>query len=212
MRSAGIILAVAALNLGGLGQTVGQGYKLDYPKQAFGFRGTLSGQIAKAPDPVYGWFEMKVIKVVSFTRGNKTRTRSPQALTKVWKDKYVAVLGVKGMEALKVGDKVTVVVFNREVHLRATKVSKDKPPDGDATGASREQNTQQDATHAKKEGAEKRGKVAAAKLSLIKTGYLETGKPDLVGKGIVRLKQFLKDYGDTPSASEARRLLKMFAE
>ena len=34
---------------------------------------------------------------------------------------------LEDMPELKVGDMVTVVVANREVHLRATKVLKDKP-------------------------------------------------------------------------------------
>jgi hypothetical protein len=137
-----IILAVAALaggvmlNFGDSRQALGSDYKLEMPKEAFGFSGTLSAQVVKAPDKVYGWFEIKVVKVVSFARNNKTRLRSPVALTKVWKDKYVAILGVKGMPELKVGDMVTVVAATHEVHLRATKVSKDKPVEAKPNGES----------------------------------------------------------------------------
>lgn len=107
------------------------GYKLDYPKEAFGFVGTLSAEVAKAPHPKYGWFEIKVVKVVKFGSKNKTKIKNVTVLTKVWVDKYVAVLGVKGMEELKVGDMVTVEVTNHEVHLRASKVTKDKAPDAE---------------------------------------------------------------------------------
>ncbi len=141
MRSAAIILTVAMLaegailKVGDSRQALGSDYKLEMPKEAFGFSGTLSAQVAKAPDKVYGWFEIKVVKVISLARKNKTKLKSPVALTKVWKDKYVAVLGVKGMEELKVGDMVTVVAAAHEVHLRATRVTKDKPvetkPDGE---------------------------------------------------------------------------------
>jgi hypothetical protein len=220
MRSAAIILAVLAGGLiltgGDAGPASAANYKLDMPKEAFGFRGTLSAQVARAPDKVYGWFEIKVVKVLSFARGNRTRLRTPQALTRVWKDKYAAVLGVKGMPELKVGDMVTVAVFVREVHLRASKVSKDKPmaarPDADATADGRKNKAEAEGARAQQEAAEKRGKVAAAKLNLIKTGYLEAGKADLVNKGVVRLKQFLQEYGDTSSAAEARRLLQRFAK
>ena len=123
MRSAAIILTVAMLaegailKVGDSRQALGSDYKLEMPKEAFGFSGTLSAQVAKAPDKVYGWFEIKVVKVISLARKNKTKLKSPVALTKVWKDKYVAVLGVKGMEELKVGDMVTVVAAAHEVHL-----------------------------------------------------------------------------------------------
>jgi len=145
MRSAAIILTVAVLavgfilNLGDPRQTLGDNYKLEMPKEAFGFSGTLSAQVVKEPDKVYGWFEIKVVKVISFAPNNKTKIKSANALTKAWKDKCVAVLGVKDMAELKVGDMVTVVAANREVHLRATKVSKDEPvkakPDDDVAAA-----------------------------------------------------------------------------
>jgi hypothetical protein len=138
MRIAAIIQAVAVLaggvilNFGDSRQALGDNYKLEMPKAAFGFSGTLSAQVAKAPDKVYGWFEIKVVKVIGFARNNKTKLRTPAALTKVWKDKYVAVLGVKGMPELKVGDMVTVTAFTREVHLRSSKVSKAKPVENEA--------------------------------------------------------------------------------
>ena len=81
--------------------------KLEMPKEAFGFSGKLSAEVVKAPDPVYGWFEIKVVKVVSLSSNNKTKIRSPNALTKAWKDKCVAVLGVKedaGTQGWRHGD------------------------------------------------------------------------------------------------------------
>ncbi len=220
MRGAAIRLAVAVLNLGGSGQALGQGYKLDYPKEAFGFRGTLAGQVARAPDPVYGWFEMKVIKVVSFAPGNRTRLRAPQALTRAWKGKYVAVLGVKGMGPLKVGDLVTVVVFNREVHLRASKVSKDRPiearPDGAGTAANEPRPTFAQRAEAylkyargREQGPEKAPPArptpkteAEAREALLVARDLLNRRQDLLG--FEKLEEVVEKYPGTRAAKEAR--------
>jgi hypothetical protein len=95
----------------------------------------------------------------------------------------------------------------RRAQEKAAKEKRDREE-----AARRKKKAEEDAIRAKKEAAELRVKTAAAKLRLIRTGYLETGKPDLVDTGIFRLKKFLKEYGDTPSAPEAKRLLKMYAD
>ena len=59
--------------------------KLEMPKEAFGFSGTLSAEVVKEPDKIYGWFQIKVVKVLSFAGNNKSKLRTPEALTKVWK-------------------------------------------------------------------------------------------------------------------------------
>ncbi len=122
-----LLAGIALLGFGNTGRALGEEIKLEMPKEAFGFSGTLSAEVVKEPDKTYGWFQIRVVKVIGFARNNKSKLRTPQALTKVWKGKCVAVLGVKGMAELKVGDMVTIVAAAHEVHLRATKVSKDKP-------------------------------------------------------------------------------------
>jgi len=97
-------------------------YKLEMPKEAFGFNGTLVATVTKAPDKVYGWFEIQVVDVVAFGRQNKSKLKNLPALNKTWQGKHVAILGVKDMPELKVGDTVTVDAAVHEVHLRATKV------------------------------------------------------------------------------------------
>ena len=37
--------------------------KLEMPKEAFGFKGTLTAQVVKDPDKTYGWFQVRVVKV-----------------------------------------------------------------------------------------------------------------------------------------------------
>ena len=184
------LLAVVALGLGASGQALGQN-KLDYPKEAFGFRGTLSGEVVKVPDKVYGWFEIKVVKVVSFSSGNRTRVTSPRALTEVWKDKCVAVLGVKGMAELKLGDRVTVTVYNREVHLRASKVTKEEPGEARPDGA----------------GTPEAGKTADERAE----AYLKYARK-LLDQGMTdrakeRLKEVVEKFPTTKSGEEAKKLL-----
>lgn len=197
MRSAAIHLAILVgilLNVGDARQALAQGYKLDYPKEAFGFSGTLSAQVAKAPDPVYGWFEIKIVKVKSFAGTNKTKLRTPNALTQVWQDKYVAILGVKGMPELKVGDMVLVTATNKEVHLRASKVAKEEPgeakPDGEA-----------------KPAPEKDKKANDARAE----SYLNYAKK-LLGQGMndkakERLKEIVEKFPLSKAAEEARKFL-----
>lgn len=130
-----LLAGIVLLGFGDRHQVQGEEIKLEMPKEAFGFSGTLSAEVVKEPDKTYGWFQIRVVKVIGFSRNNKSKLRTPQALTKLWKGKCVAVLGVKGMAELKVGDMVTIVAAAHEVHLRATKVTKDKPveakPDGE---------------------------------------------------------------------------------
>ena len=59
------------------------------PKEAFGFSGTLSAEVVKEPDKTYGWFQIRVVNVIGFARNNKSKLRTPQALTKIWKGKCV---------------------------------------------------------------------------------------------------------------------------
>jgi hypothetical protein len=118
MRNTTIILLVllAGIALPGFGNTgraPGEEIKLEMPKEAFGFSGTLSAEVVKEPDETCGWFQIRVVKVISFSRNNKSKLRTPQSLTKVWKDKYVAVPGVKGMPELAVGDMVTIEAQDR---------------------------------------------------------------------------------------------------
>ncbi len=127
MRSTIIILAVAVaaggiiLNLGDSRPALGADYKLEMPDEAIGFSGTLSAQVVK---PVSnGWFTVKIVKVISFTRKNTARL-NPAALTAVWKGKYAAVRGVKNMPELAVGDMVTIAAAQYEMHLRSTRVVK----------------------------------------------------------------------------------------
>ncbi len=133
MRSATIIQTAAVLTViilacGDSRQALGDDIKLDMPKEAFGFRGTLSAEVVKAPDPKNGWFQIRVVKVLGFAPNNMTKLNA-KALTEVWKDKCEAILGTKNnMPELKVGDMVTVTAATVEVHLRATRVTKDKPP------------------------------------------------------------------------------------
>ena len=128
-RSATVILAMAALVCAILNfdPQRASGDRKDglVPLEAMGFSGTLSGEVVKVPDKTWLFFQMKVIKVVSLGRNNKTSLKAA-ALTKVWKDMYVNVRGVKNMPALAVGDKITVVAAQFERHLRATNVSKQK--------------------------------------------------------------------------------------
>ena len=93
----------------GLGQALGEDkIEVSMPPEAVGFNGKLSGQVAK---PVSnGWFSIKVVKVLSLSSSNKTKLKA-KALTAVWKDKYVAVRGVKDMPQLKVGDMVIVTAY-----------------------------------------------------------------------------------------------------
>ena len=143
MRSAAIILTAAAtaggviLTFSDSRQALGDDIKLEMPKEAFGFVGTLSAQVVKAPDKVYGWFQVKVVKVIGLARNNQTRLKAA-ALTAVWKDKYVAVRGVPNMPELRAGDMVTIVAAQFEMHLRATKVTKQEGarPNGPAGAAS----------------------------------------------------------------------------
>jgi hypothetical protein len=197
MRSAAIRLVVLGggilLTFGDARRASGENYKLDYPKEAFGFSGTLSAEVARAPDKVYGWFEIKVVKVVGFARNNRTSVRSPKALTEVWKDKYVAVLGVKGMPDLQVGDMVTVVVVNREVHLRASEVSKAKPADAEPDGA---------APTAKKAEATVDPR-AEAYLNYARK-LIDQGMAD---KAKARLKEIVEKFPGSKPAEEASKLL-----
>ena len=116
---------------------LGADIKLEMPKEAVGFSGTLSAQVVKAPDKVYGWFQVKVVKVIGLARSNQTRLKAA-ALTAVWKDKYVAIRGVPNMPELNVGDMVTIVAAQFEMHFRATKVTKQEGarPGGPARAAS----------------------------------------------------------------------------
>ena len=120
-----MLIGSVILNFGDSCRVLGEEIKLEMPKEAFGFSGTLSAEVVKEPDKTYGWFQIRVVKVVSLARNNKTKLKTPIALTKVWKGKCVAVLGVKGMAELKVGDMVTIVAAQFEMHLRSTKVSKE---------------------------------------------------------------------------------------
>jgi len=139
MRKAAVVLAVVlaggvvpifgdahlAGNIGP-GQAFGaDDVQFTMPKEAIGFVGTLSGQVAKivVTDKWGTWVGIKVVKVSGFSPGNKCKL-SAEALTAVWKDKYANVRGVPGMPPLKVGDTVTVTAFQFEGHLRSTKVSK----------------------------------------------------------------------------------------
>ena len=87
----------------------------------------------------------------------------------------MAVLGVKGMAELKVGDMVTIVAAAREVHLRATKVSKDKaveakPEDHSATPQKRQPGAAKPETteRTREAGAHATGPVdSAARLRLL---------------------------------------------
>jgi hypothetical protein len=130
MRSAAIRLAAIAvgaiLSLSGSRQAVGQ-FKLEMPKEAAGFSGTLTAEVTKAP-AANGWFEIKVVKVTGLYANNRTQLNSA-GLTKVWKDKHVPILGPKGGPVLNVGDTVTVSAAAVEAHLRATRVIKNKAPD-----------------------------------------------------------------------------------
>lgn len=123
MRGAAIILAVLAggviLSLGDSPRALGDNIKIEMPKEALGFRGTLSAEVVKATDKTNGWFQIKVVKVIRFANANKTKLRTPKALTEVWKDKCAAILGVKtNMPELQVGDRVTVAAYTHEMHLR----------------------------------------------------------------------------------------------
>jgi hypothetical protein len=200
MRSPVIVLALLAgalLNLDDSRQALGQDNKLDYPKEAFGFSGTLSAQVVKAPDKVYGWFEIKVVKVMSFAPSNKTKIRNTKALTEAWKDKCVAVLGVKGMAELKVGDMVTVTAANKEVHLRATKVAKDEPgeakPDSEAKPAEKE----------KKDDARAEAYLKYAK-KLLDQGMIEKAKE--------RLKEIVERFPESKAGEEAKKSLEKLAK
>ena len=86
------------------------------PQEMIGFRGTVAGTVAKPPGK--DWFVMKVVKVVGFEPSNKVKL-SADALTAVWKDKYVAVLLLKNMPQLDVSEPVTVRAFQFEAHLRS---------------------------------------------------------------------------------------------
>jgi hypothetical protein len=97
------------------------------PPEAVGFSGTLSGQVAKAGGP--GWFVIKVVKVIGFNSKNRTRL-NVKALSAAWKDKYVTIVG-KNLPPVAVGDVVTVVGAQFEMHVRSTKVTKQ---DGDRSG------------------------------------------------------------------------------
>jgi hypothetical protein len=140
MRNAFILLAAAVLTFGvslnfggsrqaailGLAQALGEDkIEVSMPPEAVGFNGKLSGQVAK---PVSnGWFTIKVVKVLSLSSSNKSKLKA-KALTAVWKDKYVAVRGVKDMPQLKVGDMVIVTAYQFEMHIRSTKVTKPPAP------------------------------------------------------------------------------------
>jgi len=119
-----VLAGIALLGLGDPRQAWSDDIKLEMLNEASGFIGTLSAEVVKAPDKTNGWFQIRVIKVVSFARNNKTIVRTPAALTKVWKDKCVAVRGGKGMPELAVGDVVTITAAQFEMHLRSTRVSK----------------------------------------------------------------------------------------
>ncbi|MBS0207574.1 MAG: hypothetical protein JSS27_01345 [Planctomycetes bacterium] len=116
------VATCAAITFGDSSPAQAASYKLEMPKEAFGFNGTLVATVAKAPDKVYGWFEIQIVDVAAFGRQNKSKLKNLPALNKAWQGKYVAILGVKDMPELKVGDTVTVNAAVHEVHLRATKV------------------------------------------------------------------------------------------
>jgi hypothetical protein len=189
MRSAAILLLMAVLAgilvFGAPRPALGED-RLEIPREPLGFRGTLSGEVVKAPDKTYGWFEMKVVKVVSLSRGNQSSLKSSRGLTRVWKDKCVAVLGVKGMPELKVGDMVTVVAFNHEKHLRSTRVSKDRPPEAGADG-----DAKADEKHA--------GAALQAARKLIDQGKIEKAKEALM--------EIVEKFPTTKSGEEARKML-----
>lgn len=144
MRNVVIIVAVVllaggvTLNIDGSRQAFGdEDIKLSMPNEAVGFNGTLSAEVVKlgyasGPPADNNWFVIKVVKVIRFSAKNRTKVNA-KALTAAWKDKYVALRGVKGMPKLEVGDMVTVTAAQFEVHLRSTRVSKQvkAKPSGD---------------------------------------------------------------------------------
>ena len=99
--------------------------------EAVGFSGTLSGEVANPGGQ--GWFVIKVVKVVSLARNNRTRLKAA-ALTAAWKDKYVTIVG-KNMPPVALGDAVTVVGVQFEMHIRASKVTKHDAAQSDGSSA-----------------------------------------------------------------------------
>jgi len=98
--------------------------QVSMPNEVVGFNGTLVGKVVS---PVGNtWFKIQVIRVVNFAPGNKNKL-SVDALTAAWKDKYVAVRGVKDMPDIKVGDTVTITAAQFEMHIRSTKVVLGEP-------------------------------------------------------------------------------------
>lgn len=90
------------------------------PPEAIGFTGTLSGEVVNRGGK--GWFVIKVVKVIRLARNNRTALNI-KALTSAWKDKYVTITG-KNMPPVAVGDAVTVVVVQVEVHIQSSRVTK----------------------------------------------------------------------------------------
>lgn len=150
MRKAAIVLVATLLAGGALvglddsprprawtfgpGLALADDTKLEMPNEAFGFTGTLFGQVVKETDP-NGCFDIKVIKVVSFAAGNKAKL-DPAALTAIWKGKADWCRPEKPVnkcEPLRVGDTVVLVGRVCEVHIRYTKVTREaEPKPGDA--------------------------------------------------------------------------------
>jgi len=145
MRSRAILLAAAitACGLGlnpdrphsrpNLGPAIASGAEESsavskMPKELYGFSGSLTGKVLR---PGQDWLVIRVIEVMGISSGNKARL-TLKALTDIWKDKTVAVRGVKDMALLKAGDTVTVVAVQFEEHLRATKVVKQDAPNSGA--------------------------------------------------------------------------------
>ena len=111
MRKAAIVLAAAvlaggvilnlddSLRAGGMGRGGALGadnIQVSMPKEAFGFSGTVSGEVVK---PVAnGCFTMKVVKVIGYSANNKTKLNLA-ALTDAWKDKYDWCAPAKGAAA-----------------------------------------------------------------------------------------------------------------
>ncbi len=104
----------------GPGLALGADIVSTMPPEAVGFNGTLSGQVAKPGGQ--GWFVIKVVKVIGLAPNNRTRLNA-KALTAAWKDKYVTIVG-KNLPPVAVGDMVTVVGTQFEMHIRSSKVTK----------------------------------------------------------------------------------------
>jgi hypothetical protein len=228
MRKVTVILAVAALMGVGLvnfndsrlpqawdlgpGQAFADDTKLEMPKEASGFIGTLWGEVVMPTDQ-NGCYDIRVSKVLGFGAGNKAKLNAA-ALTEAWKGKASWCRPLKAggpkCEPLKVGEMVLMDCVCFEVHLRYTKVIRvegAKPGDEPPGPVVKRPPSPTSAPAASSGGAASQpavANVAADKLKLAQL-YIDSKMKERARE---TLQAIIADYPNTDAARQAQAKLK----